>query len=316
MKAEEALAIEIATDADVPESEWWSLWERDPGATPFQSPAWLIPWRRHFPEGEDRVLVLRRAGRMVGLVPLYLHSGRLLLWGAGTSDWLDGLFDPELRPEELSLAVATLDRPLDLFQLAARSRLRAMPCPPGWSGFECRSEACHRTRLPAVRNERLAKNVRYCRRRAARAGIAGPVRLRSASADRLAELHGLRWREKGGAGIFADERMLAWQRDALPALEAAGLAVVWALFKAERPAAMLYLLRRGRTVYNFIGGFDPELSEFSPGSILLDHAMAEAEASGCDTFDFLRGDEPYKKRWGAAECPTFSRRLAPPSQGR
>ncbi len=29
------------------EPEWRELWERDPAATPFQSPAWLVPWVRY-----------------------------------------------------------------------------------------------------------------------------------------------------------------------------------------------------------------------------------------------------------------------------
>ena len=37
------------------------LWRRAPAATPFQSPAWLIPWWRHFGSGE-----LRRPGRARG----------------------------------------------------------------------------------------------------------------------------------------------------------------------------------------------------------------------------------------------------------
>ncbi|MDB5512047.1 MAG: family N-acetyltransferase [Enterovirga sp.] len=26
------------------EAAWWALWRRCPGASPFTSPAWLLPW--------------------------------------------------------------------------------------------------------------------------------------------------------------------------------------------------------------------------------------------------------------------------------
>src|SRR3954467_7238622 len=31
--------------------QWWALWDRCPSATPFQSPAWLLPWWRAFQPG-------------------------------------------------------------------------------------------------------------------------------------------------------------------------------------------------------------------------------------------------------------------------
>ncbi|RVA71657.1 glycosyl transferase, partial [Mesorhizobium sp. M7A.F.Ca.US.006.04.2.1] len=31
---------------------WWKLWQQSPSATPFQSPAWLVPWWHAFAPGE------------------------------------------------------------------------------------------------------------------------------------------------------------------------------------------------------------------------------------------------------------------------
>src|SRR4051794_35890653 len=33
------------------EPAWWALWRRSPAATPFESPAWLMAWWRHFSPG-------------------------------------------------------------------------------------------------------------------------------------------------------------------------------------------------------------------------------------------------------------------------
>ena len=76
---------------------WHDLWRRAPGATPFQSPAWLIPWWREIGGGELRVLVARQDERLVGLLPMYLQhegdGGKLLPLGIAISDYLDGLFE-------------------------------------------------------------------------------------------------------------------------------------------------------------------------------------------------------------------------------
>src|SRR5918997_5980520 len=83
------------------EPEWWDLWRRAPSATPFQSPAWLIPWWRHFHPGELFVVTVRCGGRLVGLAPFYIENGalgrRLLPVGISLSDYLDILLDPDER---------------------------------------------------------------------------------------------------------------------------------------------------------------------------------------------------------------------------
>ena len=82
------------------EPEWRDLWERDPAATPFQSPAWLVPWVRNFAGPDWLVATMRRRGRLIALLPLFcvddLNGRRLLSMGAGISDYGDGVFDPEV----------------------------------------------------------------------------------------------------------------------------------------------------------------------------------------------------------------------------
>jgi CelD/BcsL family acetyltransferase involved in cellulose biosynthesis len=308
------MAFETRPDADGLESEWWDLWRRDPAATPFQSPAWLMPWRRYFDEGESLVLTAREGGRLMALLPLFTLGGRLLPWGAATSDRLDGLFDPNLDPAELSEGLAALDRPLDLFQLQPASPLLQAPLPTGWHERRSDSECCVRANLPAEIEAKLAENVRYYRRRAARAGADEPSVNHPASIEDLADLHTRLWRSRALPGVFADQRFLAWQQEALPALEAAGLARLYEVRIGGYVAAALYILTAKGRAYYYIGGFDPEHASLGLGSILVGHAIEEAEKEGLRTFDFLRGRERYKYRWGGADCPTYARYLAPPGE--
>lgn len=57
--------------------------------------------------------------------------------------------------------------------------------------------------------------------------------------------------------------------------------------------------------YYYIGGFDPDAARFSPGSLIIWLALQYAEQDGCRFFNFLRGAEPYKYRWGAEDDETF-----------
>ena len=52
-------------------------------------------------------------------------------------------------------------------------------------------------------------------------------------------------------------------------------------------------------VYN--SGYDPQFREFSPGWVLLSYLIQHAIETGKHTFDFMRGDEDYKYRFGAED---------------
>src|SRR5215212_4903684 len=87
--------------------EWIALWRRVPDATPFQSPAWLMAWWKHFGTGAPRVLTARAGEglpgeRLVGVLPLYelREPGirKLLPIGIGLSDYIDALVDPAWHP--------------------------------------------------------------------------------------------------------------------------------------------------------------------------------------------------------------------------
>ena len=64
----------IDTDAalEALRPEWDALWTRTPGATPFQSPRWLLPWWHQFGTGMPRVAIAREQGLLVGVLPLYV----------------------------------------------------------------------------------------------------------------------------------------------------------------------------------------------------------------------------------------------------
>jgi CelD/BcsL family acetyltransferase involved in cellulose biosynthesis len=151
---------------------------------------------------------------------------------------------------------------------------------------------------------KFEKNLRYYRRRAERAGVSlefvSPMDFNPRHIDHLACLH--------------EARMTVSDEDS--ALSAANLRLqelmAGAVIDGEGPCAIL-ARQSGQVVgilYGFVWrstfayyqtGWDPGLKELSIGTVLIDEALAVAERIGCTRFDFLRGSDPYKYRFGAKE---------------
>jgi CelD/BcsL family acetyltransferase involved in cellulose biosynthesis len=108
--------------------------------------------------------------------------------------------------------------------------------------------------------------------------------------------------------------VLDWHREAAPRLLAAGLLRPLSLRIAGKLVAVLYALADAHAVpdrrwFYYLGGFDPDAAALSPGTLLVGHAIEQAQAEGAAVFDFLRGDEPYKQRWGATNQPMTTLRI-------
>src|SRR5712691_11771470 len=74
-----------------PLNRWEALLEADPTATLFQSPVWCMPWYRSYDDFTPCVLIMTRAGELVGVVPLAVEgsSGRLTFAGDNMADYRD-----------------------------------------------------------------------------------------------------------------------------------------------------------------------------------------------------------------------------------
>ena len=192
------------------EPEWRELWERDPAATPFQSPAWLVPWVRIFAGSDWLVATMRRRGRLMAVLPMFLveddYGRRLMSMGAGITDYGDGVFDPGVGCPEASLLIAALKdwRAMELLQVPCGSPLLAAPAPDGWSDYLCPANPCPVIPLPAGLSRRMRQNLRYYRGRVGRADIQHALVSSGEAAlpalECLFTLHGARWQSRGSPG--------------------------------------------------------------------------------------------------------------------
>lgn len=152
---------------------------------------------------------------------------------------------------------------------------------------------------------KMRSNLRYYRRKAERLGV---LRMETAGPDQVLplltemfRLHGARWRRRGLPGVFGSRRVRAFHTEAAVAFQRRGWLHLHGLYLREAVHGALYCFVCRRRGYYYGGGFDPELSHASPGTLLIGFAIEAAAARGAVEFDFLRGNEPYKYLWGATD---------------
>lgn len=123
----------------------------------------------------------------------------------------------------------------------------------------------------------------------------------------LFDLHQRRWERTTTPSQFGSsasrQRLLALAE----AWREAGMLDLRALCLDDRAIAVHMGARTPSRYFYYIPAFDPELAKHSPGSLLIWKLIEEASQQGIRWFDFLRGDEGYKREWGAVDGPAYWR---------
>lgn len=320
--------IEAADALAALEPDWLRLWSASATATPFQRPEWLLAWWNTFAPGRLCAVAVRSGDRLIGLAPLYREAGpedgRLLPIGIAASDYLDVLVDPADRDTVLvaladGMAALAPWSELELGDLPPDSAALGLRFGPEFGVDSMNHHACPAVDLTGPTDEDSMpltvpapwrRNLRRARRLAEEAGGLAIQRYEArpdAFLDILDQLHARRWQSRGEDGVLADPRVKSFQRAAIRGLAVAGLARLAVASIAGRPVGAYYGFDDTGTAYAYLGGFDPDFAAASPGAILIADAMAEAARGGIRRFDFLRGREDYKYRWGAED--RWTRRL-------
>lgn len=280
--------------------EWEELWEHCPWATPFQSPAWLIPWWRTFRPGRLRVVEHRECGRLDGLALLYEDAGGVLrLLGAGNTDYLDVLAEPAVGMDWVFPDCMNAE-----FQDVRESSPLACAAPASAS-IEI-AAACPVLELPETVKEwreRLPHGIkRNLRRYREKIGaICSETSRDPALVEELFRLHGARWGQRGERGVLADPALRCFHRAVADGFARRGWLRFWTVYANGRTAALIYAFVCRRCAYFYIGGFEPDLARFGPGTLAIGYAIERAITEGVREVHFLRGSEEYKYAWGARD---------------
>jgi len=303
----------IVSDLSSIEPQWLDIYRRSPGATPFQSPMWLLPWWRAFGSGE--ICAVRSGDSFAPLYVLREDDESLGMFvGSGVSDYLDMLGSDG---DAVLAELASIDCQMwDLQQLRQSSPLLSATLPDGWSENVEDQEPCPKLTIAGAGDElqnlistHFRKKIRYYRRQK-------PYVVENATEENLDELldalyalHAARWQQRGLPGVLADDTVQQFHREAARAMLREGELRMYATRVDERIVAVFYGFAHAGTVFYYLSGYDPELEKLSIGTLLVAHAIEQAVRDGATTFDFLRGAEEYKYSWGAKDEMNRRRQL-------
>jgi CelD/BcsL family acetyltransferase involved in cellulose biosynthesis len=314
---------------DTVRRDWKLLWLRAGDTTPFQSPEWLIPWLRRFAR-DWLALAFWDADRLVGVIVLVRSqrdpSSKLFLAGQGISDYRDGTFERGFEAVVVKAALRWLANSgfenCELANLPSWSPLLSLARLAGARQKTFADQICPVLRLPgsvgalgSIVPERQLEKLRYYRRRAVREqGMFVDCAIEQNIAEALAtfiDLHGRRWEERGERGVLADPEIAGFHYEVARAFAVDRILRLYLLRLGSQAAGALYAFAHKHRTYYYLSGFEPRFKNFSPGMLLIGHALEQAILEGAEEFDFLGGTERYKYAWGAVDRPTFTLELTP-----
>jgi CelD/BcsL family acetyltransferase involved in cellulose biosynthesis len=311
-------------------SEHISRWSK---ATPFQLPEWLLTWWEHFGSGELQTLAAWRDESLVGLVPCFRHmwqnARQLTLIGSGITDYLD----PFIADDHVERTVAAIGEYLahgdydlcDWQDLSATSPLLTLAQSDLLEASVAPDTVCSELELTDDFNQywlnRSSEMRRNVRRYAEKAEKIGPISFdvdcesNGDCLDALLSLHTARWRSRGEPGMVEANHSGDFMRSVSSALSRRGILRLFTLRWCERVVAAILGLSWNGRLYGYFSAFDSEQEHLGFGRILLSRSIRHAYETGHTHWNFLRGDEPYKKSWGAQSISkyrlTIRRRVDP-----
>jgi CelD/BcsL family acetyltransferase involved in cellulose biosynthesis len=292
--------------------EWRRLSAETPGASYFQTPDWVLSWWRTLGDHSvGDVAVVRADNALAGLFALAktreslsnkfrisatLASNAGSGLGADHAGWLasDGATDLLVDWVRDKRPVLLRGIPIEVGEALGGRLIDVQRCP--------RVDV---EQVPKLMSSKLAKNLRYARRKLADEKIsfdwkpAGAVT--PSDLAHLYRLHRLRRLEVGHTPVFENEarkdfhdELLKWSDDV------GGTAVVRAI-QDDTVVGVLYGFMWRDTFAYYQIGWDPAFRKLSLGSVLVMEAIDACSAHGIKEFDFLRGPEDYKYRFGATD---------------
>lgn len=306
--------------------EWNPLLRDSASDTLFLTWEWQSTWWEHLGEGELYLIAVRDGGHLSGIAPLYLTTsddGLKTLSVVGCRDVSDYLDLIAASGQEAKVYGALLDwlesdeaPAWDLADLCnipsaspTHSFLAEMAADRGYQVHTEVEDICPIIPLPATWDEHLnslSKKQRHeIRRKLRRAEGSGQINwyIVNEEHDLAAEMEAfieLHQKSHVDKDEFMDAQMKRFFHAAAQVLHEAGwLQLAFMEVNGEKAATMLnFDYQDSILVYN--SGYNPhKYARLSPGIVLLSYCIQWAIELGRSKFDFLRGDEEYKYRFGA-----------------
>lgn len=314
-------------------TDWKELLKESSSDDVFLTWEWQSTWWRHF--GKDkglRLLAVRgEENDLVGLasfcIELSPEGKRVMrfLGGTDVTDYLDSIVrsghEREVCKNTLEFWEST-EEEWDLIDLHCLKEtsimlnvLKGLVIESGYSVEVSQEDVCPKIYLPPSWEEYLGflnKKDRHELRRKIRRierlsksvngySIKDPDSL-TGGMELFMSLHRKSATQKGD---FMDHRMEIFFRAVARILFQKDWLKLSFLQTDETHVASSLCFDYRNKIYLYSSGYNPKYSSLSPGIVLVAYLIREAIESGRSEFDFLRGREPYKYRFGAKDSGIY-----------
>lgn len=308
-------------------AEWDTLAQASFTNTPFQTHAYQKAWWTHLGTGELITIVVRNpADQLIGLAPFYLKDDVLYFNGSKEeTDYLDIISTAENAEfvwQTVFDCLCSSDFPawsrIDLHCVPASSPTRhilpRLVANRGFSLSETVEEVCpiipltgsfedYLMSIDKKQRHEIRRKMRKAESHGAELEIIRPGDDLPQAVEDFLGLLQLSMQEK--SDWLTPGRRALFHDVAQAALAAGTLQLMFMRVENRRWSALFNFAYHGRTwVYN--SGIDMTgFQDLSLGIVLSSHAIEQAAEQGFQQFDFLRGNEAYKYRFGAQDSQIY-----------
>ena len=307
--------------------EWNTLLDWSDCNLAFSSAQWFIATCRVHPQMTPHMIVARRQGEIVGILPLVSPDGGS---SAEFPSYLSDYNDIVVAREDSPVAVGLL---LDCVVNSAKGHRRIMlgnlrddsQCLHAVRALETarsldcvikQDRTCYYLTLASTYDDYLKTRSRVFRKSLGRAWHEAEkhnVNVReldpqTLSRDQLSETFlSLNFDRFGLESHFGSVAAQAFVREVFPSLFAQRRLRAFALFDADRIIGIDICMAGPRSLCTWNGGFAAEARRWSPGRLLISEGIRRAYELNLDEYDFLRGSHDYKAKWasgtrGLSQC--------------
>ena len=325
------------------ESEWNALLKSSPNENVFLSFEWNFLWIKYFLSGKDNLfimLVYNDANELEALAPFFLKRFfvffKLLIFISGDySDYLDIIVKngadkeriySEIFGEIIKNKIADI---ICMKQVSEELLNRIKKNIFVHNGLKLNykeSGGCYYFNLPDSMGDymkRFNSKQRYnILNRVEKAEKNNIGFIGSSTIDKslfneylnyFFDLHQKRWNEKGKRGVFYSKKIKNFFTELFTALH--GKNKIALSFLAinegangggkEKIISSAVCFDSGNKRQVYLPGFDTKYSNYHPGMVLTYYIIKEAVENKYEEFDFLKGGEEYKQRFGAVKRKNY-----------
>ncbi len=326
------------------QEDWERLFAANPKHRPFQAWSWTNAWLKHLAGPHElHVICLRGEGNELQFVLPLVRAGPN---GRGSRKRLDNVcgYGPECSDHVSTLRLPSLDSSVAGIAAAAiaescstadRIELGNLDSGEDFTlnlARETRHNrrvvhlenfaACPSVDLPAtwpdylqILSSNFRSQVRRFRKRIeanenTRCRTLDPSEA-EAFAHALIRLNRSRMGHKGQVSSLEDPAFRDFLVDAIPAMALSGLAWMDVVETDGQTVCAALNLVHGQSIYYYLGGFDDAARDLRPGTVLFARVIERGIDENYTNYDFLRGAEPYKYKWGATDVHTCRMTIYP-----